>query len=186
MRRCSYSWTKRGTWLPPMAPARTMAATMADLWKERASQPPKFDLISMMAHAEATSAASSSTGACGWGKAGSGWSPAPPPRRAVMLLSDLRDKQVRTLDGERLGRVHEVHCENGAVTELTCGAGSFLERLTARKHGRRIPWECVLKVEKDQIVVTTDPARRKTPGKKPSGSRVRQYTPQPSGRRSKR
>jgi cytochrome P450 len=27
---------------------------MAELWKERAAQPPKFDLISMMAHSEAT------------------------------------------------------------------------------------------------------------------------------------
>src|ERR1700730_12145565 len=33
-----------------------MAETMAALWQERASQPPKFDLISMMAHAEATKA----------------------------------------------------------------------------------------------------------------------------------
>src|SRR6202011_2102561 len=33
-----------------------MAETMAALWQERASEPPKFDLISMMAHAEATKA----------------------------------------------------------------------------------------------------------------------------------
>ena len=33
-----------------------MGATMAALWQERAAQPPKFDLISMMAHAEATRA----------------------------------------------------------------------------------------------------------------------------------
>jgi cytochrome P450 len=37
-----------------MAELRQMAETMATLWKERAAQPPKFDLISMMAHAEAT------------------------------------------------------------------------------------------------------------------------------------
>jgi len=37
-----------------MAELRTMAATMAELWKERASQPPKFDLVSMMAHSDAT------------------------------------------------------------------------------------------------------------------------------------
>lgn len=37
-----------------MAELKAMAATMAELWKERAIQPPKFDLISMMAHAEAT------------------------------------------------------------------------------------------------------------------------------------
>jgi cytochrome P450 len=37
-----------------MAELRTMAATMAELWKERAAKPPKFDLISMMAHSDAT------------------------------------------------------------------------------------------------------------------------------------
>jgi cytochrome P450 len=39
-----------------MAELTTMAETMAALWKERAAEPPKFDLISMMAHAEATRA----------------------------------------------------------------------------------------------------------------------------------
>ena len=39
-----------------MAELTQMAETMAALWKERAAQPPKFDLISMMAHAEATKA----------------------------------------------------------------------------------------------------------------------------------
>ncbi|MBN9086085.1 MAG: cytochrome P450 [Reyranella sp.] len=37
-----------------MAELRTMAATMAELWKERTAAPPKFDLISMMAHSDAT------------------------------------------------------------------------------------------------------------------------------------
>ena len=37
-----------------MAELTTMAQTMAVLWEERAKQPPKFDLISMMAHGEAT------------------------------------------------------------------------------------------------------------------------------------
>jgi len=37
-----------------MAELTQMAEIMAALWKERAAQPPKFDLISMMAHAEAT------------------------------------------------------------------------------------------------------------------------------------
>jgi cytochrome P450 len=39
-----------------MAELRQMAEIMAGLWKERAAQPPKFDLISMMAHSEATRA----------------------------------------------------------------------------------------------------------------------------------
>lgn len=37
-----------------MAELTIMAQTMAALWQERAQQPPKFDLISMMAHSEAT------------------------------------------------------------------------------------------------------------------------------------
>jgi sporulation protein YlmC with PRC-barrel domain len=80
------------------------------------------------------------------------------PRCAV---TDLRDKEVRTLDGERLGRVHEVHCERGMVTALMVGPGSFVERLTARKKGRRIPWECVRKIDRRQVLVTPDPPRRK-------------------------
>ena len=98
-----------------------------------------------------------------------------------MRLSDLRDAKVRTLDGELLGRVHEVHAEGGRLVALTCGAGSLIERLTANKHGRRIPWECVRKVTRKEIVVTPDPPQRKA-----SGSRSRQRTRRTSARRSKR
>jgi sporulation protein YlmC with PRC-barrel domain len=101
-----------------------------------------------------------------------------------MRLSDLRDKKIRTLDGDILGRVHEVHCEAGRVTALMCGPGSFIERLTARRAGRRIPWECVRKVDRDQIVVTPDPPQRMV--KKPAASRNRKRTRRPSAPRSKR
>lgn len=37
-----------------MAELNQMAETMAALWRERAAQPPTFDLVSMMAHSEAT------------------------------------------------------------------------------------------------------------------------------------
>ena len=80
-----------------------------------------------------------------------------------MRLTDIRDKEVRTLDGGRLGRVHEVHCEHGLVTALMVGPGSFIERLTARKKGRRIPWECVRKIDSNGIVVTPNPPQRKKP-----------------------
>src|SRR5215212_834280 len=103
---------------------------------------------------------------------------------AVMRLSDLRDKKIRTLDGETLGRLHEVHCEGGRVIAIMCGPGSFIERLTARKEGRRIPWECVRRVEPDQVVVTPDPPQRKV--KKPGASRSRQGTRRPTAQRSKR
>lgn len=91
-----------------------------------------------------------------------------------MRLSNLRNKPVRTLDGKRLGRVHEVHCERGRVAALIAGAGSFIERLTAKDHGRRIPWECVTRVESGVIIVSEDPAQRslarKPRSRKPSPS----------------
>nr|NUR36618.1 hypothetical protein [Sphingomonas sp.] len=100
-----------------------------------------------------------------------------------MLLSELRGKKVRSLDGETLGRVHEVHCDGGRVTALMCGPGSFVERLTARKEGRRIPWEFVKRVERDAVVVAADPPQRSPKSNRP---RSRQGTRQPSARRSKR
>lgn len=101
-----------------------------------------------------------------------------------MRLTDLRDKKAVTLDGEKLGRIHEVHCDNERITALMTGPGSFIERLTAKKKGRRIPWECVVRVEARQVVVIPDPPERKSPGKA-SGSRTRKGTRRTSGQRSK-
>jgi sporulation protein YlmC with PRC-barrel domain len=103
-----------------------------------------------------------------------------------MRLSELRGKKVRSLDGEMLGRVHEVHCEGGQVTAFMCGPGSFIERWTARKQGRRIPWEFVRRIERDALIVTPDPPQKKAPRKKPGASRSRPGTRRPSARRSKR
>lgn len=101
-----------------------------------------------------------------------------------MRLSDLRHAKIRTVDGERLGRVHEVHVHKGRITAIVCGAGSWIESLTAKKSGRRIPWECVVKVRHKEVVVTTDPPQRKS--RKASAPRNRQGTRRPSGQRSKR
>ena len=106
-----------------------------------------------------------------------------PEGRSLMRLSELRDAKVKTLDGETLGRVHEVHVEKGRVVALTCGAGSFIERLTAKKHGRRIPWECVRRISPREVVVVPDPPQR-TP--KAGASRTRRGTRRPSAPRSKR
>src|SRR5437763_4538207 len=101
----------------------------------------------------------------------------------VMRLSDFCDVRVKTLDGEMLGRVHEVHVERGRVTALTCGAGSFIERLTAKKHGRRIPWECVRKISAKGVIVVPEPRQRKS---RSASSRTRQGPRRPSATRSKR
>jgi sporulation protein YlmC with PRC-barrel domain len=98
-----------------------------------------------------------------------------------MRLSDLRGKMIKDVDGETLGRVHEAHCDKLRVVALMVGAGSFIERWTAKGAWRRIPWECVRKVDADQIIVTLEPPKRGA-----SASRSRQGTRRPSGRRSKR
>jgi len=108
----------------------------------------------------------------------------------MIRLCDLRDKKIRTLDGETLGRVHEVHCEKGRVVALMCGSGSFIERWTAKSQGLRLPWECVLRIEPGQVVVAPEPPKRKparkAQAKKPSAFRSRKGTRRPSGPRSKR
>jgi hypothetical protein len=48
------------------------------------------------------------------------------------------------------------------VTALMIGPASFIERLTAKRMGRRIPWDSVRKVEPKRIVVTPDPPQRKS------------------------
>ena len=79
----------------------------------------------------------------------------------MIRLSDLRGKRIRSLDGERLGRVHEVHCEGGKVTALMCGPASLIERWTARTKGRRIPWEAVRRIDRDGVVIARPrPGRR--------------------------
>jgi sporulation protein YlmC with PRC-barrel domain len=98
-----------------------------------------------------------------------------------MRLSDLCGKKVRTLDGETLGRVHEVHCDKGEVVALMAGPGGWIERWTAKRLGRRIPWECVRRIEADQIVVTPDAPKRKS-----SASRTRPGIRRPSAPRSER
>ena len=100
-----------------------------------------------------------------------------------MRLSDLRDKKLKSLDGRTLGRVHEVHCDEGKVVALMCGSVSLIERWTAKTKAKRIPWDRVVKVGRDEIIVAPAKARR---GVSPSASRSRQGTRRPSGRQSKR
>jgi len=102
-----------------------------------------------------------------------------------MRISELRNAWIRTLDGRKLGRVHEIHADGGRIVALTCGPGSLIERLTAKSDGRRIPWECVRRIADGEIFVTPDPPQRK-PAKSSSASRNRQGTRRPSGPRSKR
>ena len=72
---------------------------------------------------------------------------------AVIRLSDLRGKMIFSLDGKRLGRVHEVHCDHGRISALVCGPGSLLERWTARNNGRRIPWAQVSRIEPSAVII---------------------------------
>lgn len=73
-----------------------------------------------------------------------------------MRFSDLYDAKVCTRSGDPLGRVHEVTCEGGRVTQLGVGAGSLLERLTGGRKGRRIAWEKVIEARPGLVVVADD------------------------------
>jgi sporulation protein YlmC with PRC-barrel domain len=99
-------------------------------------------------------------------------------------LSDLRRAKIKTLDGETLGRLHEIHCDGGRIVAIMCGPGSFIERLTAKKQGRRIPWEYVKRIEHKQVIVAADPPQRNM--KKSTAAPNRQGTRRPSAPRSKR
>ena len=94
-----------------------------------------------------------------------------------MRLCEIRDKKVRTLDGKTLGRVHDVHCDKGKVVALMCGPGSFIERWTGRKGGRRIPWDLVRRIDAHAIVVSDE---------KVSAAQSRRGTRRASAPRSKR
>jgi sporulation protein YlmC with PRC-barrel domain len=85
-----------------------------------------------------------------------------------MRLSDLRDKAVRSLDGDKLGRVHEVHCKDGQVVALMCGPGSLIERWTGQSEGRRVPWEAVHRIEADAVVIAETGAKRMRRGSQPA------------------
>lgn len=74
----------------------------------------------------------------------------------MILLTDLRDRKVFNTRGERLGRVHEVHCDGGRVTALMIGPASLIERLTAKSHGRRIAWEKIEKIEPGRIIAASE------------------------------
>ena len=75
----------------------------------------------------------------------------------MIRLSDLRGAKVVTSDGEILGRVHEVQSDKMRIVELACGPASLIERLTARKKGRQIAWECVRSLGRGKIIVTLEP-----------------------------
>lgn len=98
-----------------------------------------------------------------------------------MRLSELRRAKIRTVDGQHLGRVHEVHSEGGVVTAVTCGAGSLIEQLTGTGRGRLIPWDFVRQFKDGVLTVTTNVPRRNS-----SGARTRKDTRQPSAPRSRR
>ena len=70
-----------------------------------------------------------------------------------MRLSDLRHAKVRSVDGTTIGRVYEVHCEGAKITALVCGPGGFTERLGGKRKGRRIPWDCVRKLDDEGLLI---------------------------------
>jgi sporulation protein YlmC with PRC-barrel domain len=71
----------------------------------------------------------------------------------VIRLSDFDDRIIRTVDGEPLGRVHDVIIEGGQVRSLEYGLRGFIERLRGHGHSNRIAWSDVVDVRNDAIIV---------------------------------
>jgi sporulation protein YlmC with PRC-barrel domain len=77
----------------------------------------------------------------------------------MIRATDLQGKLVRTQAGERLGRVSEIHLQDGRVTTLVCsGRGGFLQRFMAARSGRRIAWDKVRRLTDREIVVESPPS----------------------------
>ena len=70
-----------------------------------------------------------------------------------MTLAELTGAKVCTTSGQALGAVHEVYAKDGKVEALGVGAANLLERLLGRRHGRRIAWDKVRKIEQGRIIV---------------------------------
>jgi len=77
-----------------------------------------------------------------------------------MHASEFQKKIVRDEDGRCLGRLDELHIRDGVVTTLVVGPLGLLQRFTASRAGRRIPWRRVIAIEADAIVVRPPPGRR--------------------------
>jgi len=78
----------------------------------------------------------------------------------TISLSQLVGKPVRTQSGELVGHVREVRAKNDCVDTLICGAGGFLQRLSAARTGRRVKWHQVLRVTSKEIICGESTASR--------------------------
>lgn len=70
-----------------------------------------------------------------------------------MRFAELYGARVRDHEGAPLGRVREVYCRGGEVTHIGLGIGGLLQRLTAGRKDRRIPWGSVVRIRGGAIVV---------------------------------
>jgi sporulation protein YlmC with PRC-barrel domain len=70
-----------------------------------------------------------------------------------MRAGDLQGMMVRTENGERIGRVAELHVRDGEVVSLTCGAAGLLRRFLASHRGRRVRWSDVCALDDEGLVV---------------------------------
>jgi sporulation protein YlmC with PRC-barrel domain len=68
-----------------------------------------------------------------------------------MRLSALINLPVLDADGQKLGRLHEIHATDGKVTELVYGPAGLFERLTGKAQPTKVPWSRVRQVGPSDI-----------------------------------
>ena len=74
----------------------------------------------------------------------------------MIRAGDLQGARIVDESGATLGRVGEVHLENGRVSAITCGVGGVLQRFTTWRGGRRIDWNRVARFEAGRLVIGSD------------------------------
>ena len=80
----------------------------------------------------------------------------------MLTSSDLYGAKVRDPDGRIIGRVHEIHIRDGDVRSLTVGAKGLLQRFTASRMGKRIPWDAVSSIDGGVVVLSRVPKSRRS------------------------
>ncbi|HHU23974.1 MAG: YlmC/YmxH family sporulation protein [Bacilli bacterium] len=73
-----------------------------------------------------------------------------------MLLSELADKDViNEKDGSKIGKITDVEIDTntGNITSIKVQAGMKIMQLVTRKDATRIPWQNIIKIGNDVIIV---------------------------------
>ena len=68
-----------------------------------------------------------------------------------MRLGALINLPVMDANGQKLGRLHEIHATGGKITELVYGPAGLFERLTGKVQPTKVSWSRVSRLGPNDI-----------------------------------